>query len=157
MSGALLDLASGNRDFDVTAPRGSREVQKLWDALQVFREHDQEREQLTKKVHVLAYYDSLAALPIGRLKIDQSFVRGLIDNPDNATIVRTIISLAKNLNLHTIAEGVEDQETLDFLRDQGCDEAQGFYLSRPIPETEFVAFVLEHQRKAQDRLAAIGD
>ncbi|MDX3928775.1 MAG: EAL domain-containing protein [Shinella sp.] len=80
-------------------------------------------------------YSSLASLkrfPVGRLKIDRSFVQDLPGNPDDAAIASAIISLARTLELKVIAEGVETKEQLEFLRRSGCDEIQGYYLSRPL-------------------------
>jgi diguanylate cyclase (GGDEF)-like protein len=74
----------------------------------------------------------LKELPIDRLKIDQSFVRDIPGNPDDCAIVRTIIAMARNLNLGVIAEGVESQAQIDFLSKEGCDEIQGFFLSPPV-------------------------
>jgi diguanylate cyclase (GGDEF)-like protein/PAS domain S-box-containing protein len=89
-------------------------------------------------------YSSLSYLkrfPIDTLKIDQSFVRGLPGDANDTAIARSIISLARNLNLSVIAEGVETVEQLEFLRTAGCDEIQGYYYSRPLPEEDFVRFL----------------
>jgi diguanylate cyclase (GGDEF)-like protein/PAS domain S-box-containing protein len=76
-----------------------------------------------------------------KLKIDQSFVQDIGENPEDKTIVNTIINMAHNLNMKTIAEGVETLEQLQFLRENGCDEIQGYYYSKPIPAMEFEDFV----------------
>ncbi len=88
-------------------------------------------------------YSSLSYLrqfPIDRLKIDQSFIRNALNNPDDAAIARTIVRLGHSLNLKVIAEGVETREHEAFLRTEECDEVQGFRYSRPIPAEEFSAF-----------------
>lgn len=78
----------------------------------------------------------LKKLPIDNLKIDISFVRGIADNRDDRAIASAIISMAHNLNMKTIAEGVETEEQLKILRQLGCDMIQGFYFSRPLPSGE---------------------
>ncbi len=81
-------------------------------------------------------YSSLSALrsfPVARLKIDRSFVRELPNNSSDRAVVSAVISLGKRLNLKVIAEGVETDEQVEFLRDNHCDELQGFLFSRPVP------------------------
>jgi EAL domain-containing protein (putative c-di-GMP-specific phosphodiesterase class I) len=81
-------------------------------------------------------YSSLAYLtdlPIGELKIDKSFVRAMSSDARNAIVVRSTIELAHSLGLRTVGEGIEDAFTLERLRTLGCELAQGFHLSRPIP------------------------
>jgi len=81
-------------------------------------------------------YSSLAYLkrfPIDRVKIDQSFVQGVCNNPDDAAISQAIIALAASLNLKVTAEGVETADQLTFLRDHQCCDAQGYLFSRPVP------------------------
>ena len=75
----------------------------------------------------------LKRLPLDRLKIDQSFVNGLEDDEENQTITRTLIQLAHNLNMNVIAEGVETAFQLDFLKQHGCDERQGYIFSKAHP------------------------
>src|SRR5579862_7932194 len=84
-------------------------------------------------------YSSLSYLrqfPISKLKIDRSFIRNVTVNSDDAAIAATIISMAKSLHLKVIAEGVETEEQMSFLRTQQCDEIQGYYFSEPLPADE---------------------
>jgi diguanylate cyclase (GGDEF)-like protein/PAS domain S-box-containing protein len=83
----------------------------------------------------------LKQFPVDTLKIDQSFIRNLPDNKDDAQITRTIISMAHNLGLGVIAEGVETKEQLDFLQQVQCEEVQGYYFSRPIPDNALVKLI----------------
>jgi diguanylate cyclase (GGDEF)-like protein/PAS domain S-box-containing protein len=85
-------------------------------------------------------YSSLSYLrkfPIDALKIDQSFVRQITSTPDDTTIVTAIISMARSLKLRVVAEGVETQQELLFLKAHQCDEAQGYLFSRPVPPEQF--------------------
>jgi EAL domain-containing protein (putative c-di-GMP-specific phosphodiesterase class I) len=76
------------------------------------------------------------------LKIDQSFVRNITTDTADATIVRTMIAMAKGLKKRAVVEGVETEEQMKVLHTQGCDEAQGYYFSKPMPATHF-AKILE--------------
>lgn len=95
-------------------------------------------------------YSSLSYLKqfkVYKLKIDQSFVRNITIDAEDKTIVNTIIQMAHNLGLRTIAEGVETKEQLNYLRECGCDEIQGYYYSKPLPPDEF-----ERMRRSEDYL-----
>jgi diguanylate cyclase (GGDEF)-like protein/PAS domain S-box-containing protein len=83
----------------------------------------------------------LRRLKIHSLKIDQSFVRDILTDPDDAAIVRTIIGLAKNLRLSVVAEGVEEKGQQQFLKENGCDIIQGYELSKPLPYADMLAFL----------------
>ena len=78
----------------------------------------------------------LRKLPVDRLKVDKSFVIHMTENEGDAKIVRSTIDLAHNLGLEVVAEGVETQEVLDRLTEMGCDAAQGYYMSKPLPANE---------------------
>ncbi|WP_229509102.1 EAL domain-containing protein [Massilia sp. CCM 8734] len=96
-------------------------------------------------------YSSLSALksfPISTLKIDKSFVRELADNPDDQAIAKAVISLGHMLKLRVIAEGVETEQQCTFLRDNDCDEMQGYLFSRPVPPAQ-IALLLEEQARMQ--------
>ena len=87
-------------------------------------------------------YSSLSYLkrfPVDTLKIDRSFIHDLINSPDDETIIKAIIAMARSLQVDIIAEGVETLGQLEFLRSSGCQSAQGFLLSKP-----FVAAELPH-------------
>jgi EAL domain-containing protein (putative c-di-GMP-specific phosphodiesterase class I) len=75
----------------------------------------------------------LRQLPLNRLKIDQSFIRDMLSDSDCAAIVKSVITLAHDLRITVVAEGVETASQLDYLRQTNCDEAQGYLIGRPVP------------------------
>jgi diguanylate cyclase (GGDEF)-like protein len=87
----------------------------------------------------------LQRLPVDEIKIDKSFVLALATDPGAATIVRSIIELSHNLGLRVVAEGVENGASWDRLRAMGCDFAQGYYLSPPVPEPDFMRWLADHE------------
>ena len=96
-------------------------------------------------------YSSLSYLkrfPIDVLKIDQSFVRGIPGDADDAAIAGTIITMAHSLGLKVVAEGVETREQLNFMREHDCDAMQGYFLSKPLPADQFESFLKSGARLA---------
>jgi EAL domain-containing protein (putative c-di-GMP-specific phosphodiesterase class I) len=94
-------------------------------------------------------YSSMAMvreLPIDALKIDRSFVRDVGGNAEGKAIVNAIIALGRALNLTVVAEGVETREQESFLREQRCDQEQGYLISVPLPAAEFAAFLADQTR-----------
>jgi EAL domain-containing protein (putative c-di-GMP-specific phosphodiesterase class I) len=79
----------------------------------------------------------LKRFPIDALKIDQSFVRDLTTDADDAGIVTAVIGMGKSLHMRVVAEGVETRQQLEFLQQHNCPVGQGFYFSRPVPAAEF--------------------
>jgi EAL domain-containing protein (putative c-di-GMP-specific phosphodiesterase class I) len=91
-------------------------------------------------------FSSLSQLkhfPIDRLKIDESFVQGMLTNMHDAAIIKAVLTMADSMNLKVIAEGVETIEQLEYLNKIQCDEAQGFLLSRPVPPAAITELFLE--------------
>jgi len=90
--------------------------------------------------------DYIKRFPADRIKIDQAFVRNIGVDPDDEAIVQATISMAHNLSRVVVAEGVEIEQHLDFLREQGCDVLQGFLFCRPLPPASFENLLLERER-----------
>ena len=89
----------------------------------------------------------LKRLPLDKVKIDREFIHDVLDDPNDATIVKAIIQLSNSLNLEVIAEGVETLEQEQYLRQYGCTEGQGYYYSKPVTSDDFIA-LLEKQKEA---------
>jgi diguanylate cyclase (GGDEF)-like protein/PAS domain S-box-containing protein len=102
-------------------------------------------------------YSSLAylrSLPVDTLKIDRAFIRDVASDPDAAAIVLAMIALAHGISLKVVAEGVETEAQLNFLRLRGCDEMQGYYFARPMPASECSQALAENRRLPHPALAA---
>jgi len=95
----------------------------------------------------------LKRLPVHELKIDKSFVTDMSNDDNDAVIVRSTIDLAHNLGLTVVAEGVEDQDTWDLLEILRCDTAQGYFLSRPLPKTEFLAWLKQQPSSSREKVS----
>lgn len=91
----------------------------------------------------------LARLPLDNLKIDKSFVFSMQNNPADMTIVSTIITLAHQLGLSVVAEGVETESQASLLREMKCNEFQGYLFCKPLPEQDFVRLLQENKDRSK--------
>ncbi len=97
----------------------------------------------------------LKNLPLDQIKIDQSFVRDLATDANDAMMVQTIIDIGKNFKLHVIAEGVETSAQLDFLKDHGCMSYQGYFFSKPLEINAFMALLEHHHFEVAHQKATV--
>ncbi len=98
----------------------------------------------------------LKHLPIDTIKIDQSFVRDIVVDADDAAIVNAIIAMASSLKLKVIAEGVETLEQLDFLKRRKCQQVQGYYFAKPLDSQQFEAFIVQSTPNVDESISAPG-
>ncbi len=101
-------------------------------------------------------YSSMSYLknfPVDRLKIDRSFVKGVTSDPDDEAITMAVLSMAKSMRLGVVAEGVENQEQLNFFQEKLCDQVQGYYLSHPVPPEDLADLVKEYMGSKKSRRA----
>jgi EAL domain-containing protein (putative c-di-GMP-specific phosphodiesterase class I) len=96
-----------------------------------------------------AGFDFLHLIPAGKIKIDQSFITNVTRNPSDTAIVQAITAMGRGLQLKVIAEGVENEGQMNYLRSVHCDEIQGFYFSRPLPAEDVMPF-LQQKRLPSD-------
>ncbi len=97
----------------------------------------------------------LRRLPFSRIKIDQSFVRDMLVQPDCAAIVKSVIALARDLKIGVVAEGVESTEQLDYLRQTNCDEVQGYLIGRPVQANGILALLGAHEQNGVTQSARV--
>jgi diguanylate cyclase (GGDEF)-like protein/PAS domain S-box-containing protein len=103
-------------------------------------------------------YSSLSyfrMFPFDKVKIDQSFIRDMIDNPQARAIIRSVIGLGQGLGMPVVAEGVETEAQLEALRAEGCDQVQGYWISRPGPIAHFEGVVMDRAAEAKPRKRAV--
>ena len=101
-------------------------------------------------------YSSLGALkrfPVARLKIDKSFIDDIPDDENDKAVASAVISLGQKLNLRVIAEGVETEEQVAFLRENNCDEMQGYHFSKPLAGAEIEKLLIDHSQALADAAA----
>jgi diguanylate cyclase (GGDEF)-like protein len=140
----LADVEASRLEFEITESVLMEDVEVVLPILH-------ELKSLGSKISIDDFgtgYSSLSylkGLPISKLKIDQSFIRDLIHHKDGATIVNAIISLSHNLGFRVIAEGVEEKEQLEYLREHDCDVVQGYFYARPLPADEFFQWAMKYE------------
>ncbi|MCB1560069.1 MAG: EAL domain-containing protein [Xanthomonadales bacterium] len=139
-----LDLQSGNVELEVTESMVMANAEQATTVL-----HELRRLGVTLAIDDFGTgYSSLVylkRLPIDTLKIDKEFIGDLTTDPDDEAITATVITMAHSLGLNVVAEGVENAEQLDYLRQQRCDEIQGYWLSPPLEVHHCLAFIRQHQ------------
>ena len=96
----------------------------------------------------------LRNMPVDTIKIDMSFIRKMLIDDDDRTIVNTIVDLGHNLGCTVVAEGVENRDTYKALLAMGCDAVQGYYLSQPLPAAEFACWLTQSQKDLPRRSSA---
>ncbi len=106
-------------------------------------------EDLANRIRELLAGESGVAEPVQTLKIDRAFLYQVPERKEAASIVRAILHLAAGLEMRTVAEGIETEEQLEFLKAEGCSHGQGFYLGRPLPAREMTA-LLHAQRSLSE-------
>jgi EAL domain-containing protein (putative c-di-GMP-specific phosphodiesterase class I) len=94
-------------------------------------------------------FNVLKHLPLDTMKIDQCFIRGIHHSPGMQSLCQTIVAMAKQLNLRTVAEGIEEQGELEVMREIGCEAGQGYLFQRPVPAAEFEQFLREWPQRKQ--------
>ena len=144
---AQTGLEPGRLDLELTENIVMQDAESVADDLRQLR-------SLGVKISIDDFGTGYASLnyvkqfPVDRLKIDQCFIRDLARDPNDAVIVRAIMSLAQSLELEVIAEGVETREQMQLLRFEGCREMQGYFFARPMPPEQFVALLAAEPRLA---------
>jgi diguanylate cyclase (GGDEF)-like protein/PAS domain S-box-containing protein len=139
---ALMDsgLSPSRLELELTESILMQDTEKMLDAVQRLKAYG-----LMLSIDDFGTgYSSLSYLKrfdVDKVKIDRSFISEMLDSPQDASIVRAIIQMARSMNMKTIAEGVENEDVLAFLRQQACDEAQGYHFARPMPAAEFARYL----------------
>ena len=118
--------------------------EKSFKILQGLRDHDVQIsiDDFGTGYSSLAYFKNI---PANELKIDKAFVMNMFDDKADEQIVRSVIELAHIFNLSVVAEGAENRETVDLLSELKCDSIQGYYFSRPLPQSEFIAWLENYE------------
>jgi len=97
-------------------------------------------------------YSSLAylrQLPINSIKIDRSFIAAIGDSPSAAAVIRSLVQLGQDLGISTLAQGIEQQQQLDYLQGEHCDQGQGFLLTKPLAPPDLEAFLHSYRRQSE--------
>ncbi len=141
---SAADLHPGYLDLEITESLSIKSIEGLTDSLQSLRDMGC-RISIDDFGTGQASLDYLKRFPADRIKIDQSFVRNIGVDPDDEAIVQATISMAHQLNMKVVAEGVEEEDHLKFLAAHQCDELQGFLFCRPLPADSFSAMLMERE------------
>jgi len=143
----LFDITNFNVELELTESVLVKDINKVQDILQKLNRHSI-RLAIDDFGTGYSTFKYLSIFPISTIKIDKSFINNFLHKEQSLFIIKAILNLSELFNIVVIAEGVETQEQLDKLKELGCRYCQGYYFSKPIPQEEFLQFLINHNLKS---------
>jgi len=143
----LFKITNFNIELELTESVLVKDIEKVQDILHKINRHSI-RLAIDDFGTGYSTFKYLSIFPISTIKIDKSFINNFLHKEQSLFIIKAILNLSELLNIDVIAEGVETKEQLDKLKELGCKYCQGYYFSKPIPQKEFLQFLINHNLKS---------